>query len=389
MKILYLTLSKIELNTPGIYSDLVNALKNRGHKVTIVQVCEPKDISETILTEEEGVTFLKVLVGELFGVNFIKKGINTLKVEPKLKAAISRYLKKEEFDLVLYATPPITFSGVVKYAKKHYGCKAFLMLKDIFPQNAVDIGLFSEKSPINLFFRQKEKSLYRLSDVIGCMSEANRKYVLDHNPSIPDRKVILFPNTQAVEELTEAYERNPEDPVSFVFGGNFGKPQAIDFLMEAIGSEQMQKVNAKFVFIGNGSEKSKVVEASKRYANLDFYDFMPPREYDALMKKCDVGLISLDARFTIPNYPSRTLSYMAQAKPILACTDRNTDIKELVTEQAGCGLWCASDDVEGFVKAVSRMCDSVDRLKELGQNGRAYFVNNFNVDRSVEIIENI
>lgn len=389
MKILYLTLSKIELNTPGIYSDLVNALKNRGHKVTIVQVCEPKDISETILTEEEGVTFLKVLVGELFGVNFIKKGINTLKVEPKLKAAISRYLKKEEFDLVLYATPPITFSGVVKYAKRHYGCKAFLMLKDIFPQNAVDIGLFSEKSPINLFFRQKEKSLYRLSDVIGCMSEANRKYVLDHNPSIPDRKVILFPNTQAVEELTEAYERNPEDPVSFVFGGNFGKPQAIDFLMEAIGSEQMQKVNAKFVFIGNGSEKSKVVEASKRYANLDFYDFMPPREYDALMKKCDVGLISLDARFTIPNYPSRTLSYMAQAKPILACTDRNTDIKELVTEQAGCGLWCASDDVEGFVKAVSRMCDSVDRLKELGQNGRAYFVNNFNVDRSVEIIESI
>lgn len=389
MKILYLTLSKIELNTPGIYSDLVNALKNRGHKVTIVQVCEPKDISETILTEEEGVTFLKVLVGELFGVNFIKKGINTLKVEPKLKAAISRYLKKEEFDLVLYATPPITFSGVVKYAKRHYGCKAFLMLKDIFPQNAVDIGLFSEKSPINLFFRQKEKSLYRLSDVIGCMSEANRKYVLDHNPSIPDGKVILFPNTQAVEELSEAYERNPEDPVSFVFGGNFGKPQAIDFLMEAIGSEQMQKVNAKFVFIGNGSEKSKVVEASKRYANLDFYDFMPPREYDALMKKCDVGLISLDARFTIPNYPSRTLSYMAQAKPILACTDRNTDIKELVTEQAGCGLWCASDDVDGFVKAVSRMCDSVDRLKELGQNGRAYFVNNFNVNRSVEIIENI
>ncbi len=388
MKILYLTLSKIELNTPGIYSDLVNALKE-NHEITIAQVCEPKDVKATTLTEESGVRILKVLVGELFGVNFIKKGINTLKIEPLLKSAVAKYLKNEKFDLVLYATPPITFSGVVKYAKKHFGCRSFLMLKDIFPQNAVDIGLFGKNSPFNLFFRRKEQSLYRLSDVIGCMSEGNKQYLLEHNPKVPAGKVMVFPNTQAVEELTEISIHKEGEPVRFVFGGNFGKPQAIDFLIEAIGSEGMQKLPAQFVFIGNGSEKNKVKEAAERLPNMEFHDFMPPREYDALMKKCDVGLISLDARFTIPNYPSRTLSYMAQAKPILACTDRVTDIKELITEQANCGLWCASDDVNGFVQAVSRMCEDIPMLATYGKNGREYFVQNFDVKRSVSMIENL
>ena len=80
MKILYLTLSKIELDKQGIYSDLINALSEAGHEVTVLQVCEPKDTKKTGLTEENGIRILKVVVGDLFGVGFIKKGINTLKI---------------------------------------------------------------------------------------------------------------------------------------------------------------------------------------------------------------------------------------------------------------------------------------------------------------------
>ncbi|MCR5222964.1 MAG: glycosyltransferase family 4 protein [Lachnospiraceae bacterium] len=385
MKILYLTMSKIELHKQGIYSDLINALSDAGHEVSLVQVCEPKDAERTVLLREGRVLILKVKVGELFGVNFIKKGINTVKIAPVLKRALRTYLPDARFDLVLYATPPITFSSVVKFAKSRYGCASFLMLKDIFPQNAVDIGLFSAKSPIRAYFRHREKALYDLSDTIGCMSEKNRDYLLEHDPWIDPGKILLFPNTQRVDPMPVRHV--PEGTLRFVFGGNFGKPQAIPFLLKAILDPRMQELNAVFSFVGNGSETRLVKEAAEGCDRLEYIPFMQPDAYARFMESCDVGLISLDHRFTIPNFPSRILSYLSMGMPVLAATDTVTDIRDLVEKQAKCGLWCASDDVDGFIDCVRQFTLHPEKLAKYGMCGRKYFEEHFDVRHSVEIIE--
>lgn len=391
MKILYLTMSKIELHKQGIYSDLIHALTEAGHEITLLQVCEDCSAEEEKPSLEGKVRILKVAVGKLFGVNFIKKGINTVKIGPKVKAAVKRQLSNEKFDLVLYATPPITFAGVVRYVKKKCSCRSFLMLKDIFPQNAVDIGLFSAKSPIRAYFRHQEKVLYALSDGIGCMSKGNLEYLLKHDPEIPADKIVVFPNTQKVcpvKSLQDTEEPGfPERKMRFVFGGNFGRPQAIDFLIRSIGDERMQKLNAQFLFVGNGSETDKVKEAAGRLPNMEFLPFMAPDAYERFMEGCDVGLISLDHRFTIPNYPSRVLAYMSMAKPVLAATDPVTDIRELVTEEAKCGLWCSSDDPDAFISCVEELVSHPEKLMQYGMNGRKYFEEHFDVKRSVEMIE--
>ena len=101
-----------------------------------------------------------------------------------------------KFDLITYSTPPITLTNVVKYLKKkNPKAVSYLQLKDIFPQNAVDIGMFGEKSVFNWYFRRKEKALYKASDFIGCMSPANVEYVLEHNPEVAPEKVEIAPNT--------------------------------------------------------------------------------------------------------------------------------------------------------------------------------------------------
>ena len=388
MKILYLTLSKIDLQKQGIYADLINALRDAGHEVMLVQACEPKDTKETFISEEGGVRILRVLVGSLFGVNFIQKGINTVLIAPKCKAAIRKFLGTDRFDLVLYATPPITFAGVVRFAKKRYGCKSFLMLKDIFPQNAVDIGLFSDRSPICAYFRHQEKVLYDISDHIGCMSKKNREYLLAHHPELHENKVLIFPNTQKItrREREEA-QREANGSMRFVFGVNFGRPHAIDFLIRAIEDSRKQDLNASFVFVGNGSEVSRVEQAAAKLPNMEFVPFMPPEEYEQFMESCDVGIISLDYRFTIPNYPSRALGYMAMEKPILAATDPVTDIRELVTQEAKCGLWCSSDDVDGFIDCVRRFLDDPAFCRTCGTNGRKYLEAHFDVQTSVAKIE--
>nr|MCR5106639.1 glycosyltransferase WbuB [Lachnospiraceae bacterium] len=104
---------------------------------------------------------------------------------------------------------------------------------------------------------------------------------------------------------------------------------------------------------------------------------------------CDVGMILLDHRFTIPNYPSRILGIMEMKKPVLACTDRNTDIRLLVESEAKCGLWSSSDDRESFVGNVLRLSDDADLRVRLGNNGYRYLKENFTAERSADIIEGL
>ena len=85
---------------------------------------------------------------------------------------------------------------MVRYLKnKNPKAISYLQLKDIFPQNAVDMGMFGEKGVFNWYFRNKEKALYKASDFIGCMSPANVKFVLEHNPEIDAKRVEVAPNS--------------------------------------------------------------------------------------------------------------------------------------------------------------------------------------------------
>lgn len=394
MNILYLTISNLNLKERGLYQDLINGLKEKGHNMTLVMANEARVLKKTIFSREDNIDVLRIKVGNLFGANFIKKGINNILIEKKFKKGIKYYLKDKKFDLILYATPPVTFANVIEYLRKEYNCKTYLMLKDIFPQNAVDIGLFKDKGIIHKFFRKKEKKLYKLSDFIGCMSKKNIEYLLKNNKEINEKKVELFPNTINISNLEEniplGYRKKygvKDDCILYVFGGNLGKPQGLSFLMNGIKS--MENYNKAYFFIvGDGSEKEEVKNFANKTKNITFIDVLPKEEYESLIKECDVGILSLDYRFTIPNYPSRTLSYMDKGMPILACTDKNTDIKDLIEKEAKCGKWCYSNDINAFKESIEYFYINKEHLKDIGLNGRIFLEENFNVKKSISILEN-
>lgn len=395
MNILYLTISNLNMREAGIYQDLIKELISNGHSVTIVMANEEKYLKNTSFNIDEGIEILRVKVGNQFGVSFIKKGISNLLLENQFKKSINKLLSNKEFDFILYATPPVTFSGVVEFCKKKYNATTYLMLKDIFPQNAVDIGLFKKGGLIYNIFKKKEEKLYKNSDWIGCMSKKNIEYLLDHNKWIDSGRVEMFPNAiypceSNSNEESERYRIQlniPKDKILYVFGGNLGKPQGINFLIKAIKSLN-KNLSCHFIIVGSGSEEETVKIEAENMKNLTFINFLPRDEYESLIKECDIGIISLDYRFTIPNYPSRILSYMDKGIPILACTDKNTDIKELVEEEAKCGKWCYSNDIEDFKKCVEYFENNKEHLKEIGLNGRRYLENNFNVKNSIKILEN-
>ena len=209
MDIIFLTMSNVQkISEDGIYNDLMRCFRDKGHNVTIVTPREPRlGKQKTMLKKEDGVQILGVRTLNLQKASIIEKGIGQLLVEYQFKRAIKRHLGNVKMDLILYTTPPITLMGVVKSLKKRNPqAKSYLLLKDIFPQNAVDIGIMRKegvKGILYKFFRNKEKLLYRLSDYIGCMSPANVRYVLKENPEIPPERVEVAPNSYEIQEMVK------------------------------------------------------------------------------------------------------------------------------------------------------------------------------------------
>ena len=189
MNILFLTMSASvkDIRSSGIYTDLMRKFRDEGHQVYIIHPNERRLGLPTTLTETNRVHCLSVRTLNVQKTNVIEKGIGQLLLESLFKFALKKYFQGIKFDLILYSTPPITFNRVIKYAKKLSGKKTvtYLLLKDIFPQNAVDLGMINKtgvKGLLYRMFRKKEKELYRISDFIGCMSPANAAYVLKYNP---------------------------------------------------------------------------------------------------------------------------------------------------------------------------------------------------------------
>ena len=344
--LIFLTMARMtDIRRRGIYTDLLRKFQVEGWNIYVVSPHERSLGLPTELKEDDGTHILGVRTLNLQKTNVVEKGVGQLLVETQFKRAIKKHLGDVTFDLILYSTPPITFPKVIEYLKRtNPAAKSYLLLKDIFPQNAVDLGMMpgasfkfqvsSFKSWVDLgkyqlykMFRRKEKRLYALSDYIGCMSPANVRYVIEHNPEVDPAKVEVAPNSieapcppkgenfeneseddKVLRENNERYHIRkkydlPLDKPVFIYGGNLGKPQGIPFLVECLEANAHRE-DCHFVVVGNGTEFPRLkewygslLEKSQKNLNqnlsITLMEGLPKEEYDQLVRSCDVGLIFL------------------------------------------------------------------------------------------------
>lgn len=395
--ILFLTLAEFDdIEDRGIYKDLLRCMRDRGHRVYIVNPHQKREGKQTECVEKNGVTLLHVRTGNLTKTkNIIEKGLSTVSLDPLFIRAIRTWYSGVRFDLVLYSTPPVTLVKTVSFLKRRDRCRTFLLLKDIFPQNAVDIGLMKTGGPGGLlyrWFRRTEKRLYAVSDRIGCMSQANVDYLLEHNPELPAEEVCICPNSVIPQihrfnsrekaELRQRYQI-PADRLLMIYGGNLGKPQGIPFLISCLRKQLSD--NFHFLIVGDGTEYPLLERfiREERPQNVSLLRKLPTQEFDRLVAAADVGMIVLDHRFTIPNFPSRLLSYLEAGIPVLAMTDTATDIGQVITEN-GFGWWCESSNPAEFVRLTNALRE-LD-LKAFGEAGQRYLLEHYDARESCDLI---
>jgi glycosyltransferase involved in cell wall biosynthesis len=388
MNILFLMISYPDVSkNSSMYTDLTQEFVSKGYNVYVAVANGP---FMTKLDIEGGVKVLRVHTLELFNTSYVKKGIANILLPYQVIKAIKKNLSNIDFEAVIVSTPPITYRSTVKKLKKKFKLKVYLILRDIFPQNAIDLGILKNPFLIN-YFRKQEKDLYSLIDNIGCMSPDNISYLKKHNPEIAENKIHLLPNWKDVTEyckpdLSLKKELGFENKFIAIYGGNLGKPQNIDFIL-GLAKENLYRDNIVFLLIGEGSEKRRIIDLviKSKLCNVLIKDQLPREQYQEVSKICDIGLVNISDKFTIPNIPSRILSYWEAKLPVLAATDKNTDFNSILY-QSGSGLWCLSGDIDTYKQNFDTLYQNKELRTSMGESGYKYLLENCTTSKAFSII---
>ena len=377
MRVLFLMLDMpTDLNSSNLYLDLALEFKDYQHEVYVIA---PAGVNQkTGLYNERGLNVLRVATFKQKGVRSVfKKGFAQLLLPYQYRTAYSKFLKNQLFDLILMPTPPITLTKLVLHIKKNTNALFYLILRDIYPQGAADIGLVRFRF-IYHYLRKLEILTYKTADIIGCMSLGNIEYIKTHNPYLDSKKLTLLPNwqkTSNLEELTVDV-RKLEDKYIVLFGGTIGYAQKVDNIV-ILAEHYQNDVNIVFLVIGNGVMKQYLMDkvAQKQLNNVIFLDSLPRDEYMNFVKSADIGLITIDERFTVPTIPSKTTSYFSLKLPVLAIIDQHTDYGKIIDE-AKAGLWSVGGDNDKLFENFDKLYKYNNRRIASGENGYKYFLEN-------------
>ena len=395
MKILFLTISFPDISKHStLYSDLYEEFIKQGHEVYLVAPSLKGE--NTQIKIENGYHILRVKTLALFTSNLIVKGLANVLLPYQYKVAIRKFYKKIDYDLVLMPTPPITLVSVAKWIKKKCNAKFYLMLKDIFPQNAVDLGMMNSRGILYKYFRKQEIKLYKAADNIGCMSKGNVDYVIKHNRYLGKDKIHILRNSQKSNTLLSidevlAKKYGLKDKFTLVFGGNMSIPQKMENVLALAKACQEKYKDVQFLLIGKGTQIDRIRDTAEKLQinNLILKDFVPREEYQLLVSMCQVGIISLNEKFTIPNIPSKVMSYFDVAIPVLASIDENTDLGDILDENK-MGLSSLSGDTDALLKNLDMLYRSPKLRKQIGIKGKEYLEKYMSPKVAVEtIIEHV
>ena len=382
-----------------LMKDLADGLRDKGHNVFVATAYPKHNLADSgnavwpEIVNENGVRVLLIKTLPHHKVNFIVRGVAQL-LMPYIFFRKIRKNIKEKIDVAIVHSPPLPLALAAYKVKKFYGAKYVLNLHDIFPQNAVDLGILKNKFLIN-FFERMEKNAYKNSDLIVVPSNEHKKFI-EEKRNVPPRKTQVvchwidsgpFLKAQKTGRFRKLY--GLENKFIFLFGGVIGPSQGLDLFI-GIADKIKNNKDIVFLFAGDGSEKENLVKIAEnlKLENIIFKPFVSSEEYPELVKDCDVGIICLTARNTTPAVPAKILGYMAAAVPVVAFLHKESDGLSIVKE-AKCGYGAVSDNEAEALEIILKMYNEKEKMKEYGENGLKYLLENMEKKICVDKFERL
>ena len=316
--------------------DLGQAFVKAGSQANII-VPDSAQAQDVNIHVEDGVRVIRVRALHTKDVGYFQRTIAEF-LNPFL---MWRRLKKnpqflqEKIDGVVWYSPTIFWGPLIARLKKQFQAKSYLILRDLFPDWALDLGII-KKGPIYWFLKTVENFQYQQADIIGVQSPNNLNYFKKENPSIPAKIEVLWNWIGELKESPCSIDLQ-KTKLAFrkicIYAGNMGVAQGINSL---ISLAEASKSNAEFgfIFVGRGSEVKRLrsLVLDKRLENVLFFDEVDPSEILSLCKQCSVGLIALDPRHKTQNIPGKFLTYIQAGLPVICFGNKGNDLQNIILQ---------------------------------------------------------
>ena len=386
-----------------LMKELAEGLKKRGYNVWVVTTYPkyylPKELEGQkfeLFSDEAGIKVIRVKTPPLKKVNFIIRGISQLILPFLFFFKIKKYIH-EKLDVAIVYSPPLPLALAGGMIKRYYGAKFILNIQDLFPQNAIDLGVLKgwKHKPAIWLFEWIEKKVYKKADNITFHSEGGRKFLIEKK-GVPAGKIITLHNWINIEPFKNLSQNisfrgkfGLNGKFVFVFGGIMGPAQGLEFMVRVAKNISDLK-DLVFLLVGDGTEKLKVEKAidDLNVKNVVIKPFVSKEEYPYLVKDFDVGFVCLSSDNKTSFVPGKILGYMAAGKPILAFLNKESDGFAALKE-ANCGYVAHSDNLEEAEKITRKIYAEKDKLKEMGENGFKYASDNLTVGAVVDKLEKL
>jgi len=308
-------------------------------------------------------------------VGFIRRTINELMMPFFMMYGFKRSpISGTKFDGLIWYSPSIFLSFFVGFLKGYSSCRSYLILRDIFPKWAVDLGLLKKNRLPYLFFKKIEAYQYSVADTIGIQSQGNLPFV-DIGRKAAEIKIEVLHNWLAFDPSFSCSISIKNSILAgryiFVYAGNMGVAQGMETLLD-LASSLIHRSDIGFLFVGRGSYFDTLKELiSKRHlTNVVVFDEIDASEIPALYAQCHVGMIALDPRHQTHNIPGKFLSYMQSGLPVLAAINNGNDLEDLI-EKNLVGKVCTSGSIDELRKSAESLVESLKGGSTVGNNCRA------------------
>ncbi len=368
--------------------DLSREFGRQGHHL-LVMLPAAEQVEPWLLEKVEGVQVLRLRAPRMKDVSYVRRTIAEFLMPFFMRWNLKKSpLADEHWDGVIWYSPSIFHGPLVSGLKKVSGCKGYLIVRDIFPEWAVDMGLMGRGLPYR-FFDAIAHYQYSVADVIGVQTPGNRGY-FDHWRQQPGRNLEVLQNWLDKPAQERCPIRVNETALAgrkvFVYAGNMGIAQGMDILLD-LAEKLRHRTDVGFFFVGRGSDSSRLKASAKdrKLDNVLFYDEIHPDEIPNLYSQCSAGVVALDPRHKSHNIPGKFLTYMQSGLPVLANVNPGNDLAEIVRSE-DVGQVCETNQVDDLLQMVENLLKQIVVDPYLSSRCLNLFQRKFAVDKAVRQI---
>jgi glycosyltransferase involved in cell wall biosynthesis len=349
----------------------------------------PEQKDPWLLEEVQGVQLLRLKALRTKDIGYVRRTLGEFAMPfAMLRQFRKSPLAREKWDGVLWYAPSIFHGPFARFLKKGSACKGYLIIRDIFPEWALDMGLMTRGLPY-YFFDAVARYQYSVADVIGVQTLGNCVYFNQWQRK-PERTLEILPNWLGERGQARCSIRLSETHLAgrevFVYAGNMGVAQGMDILLD-LAERLMARIDVGFLFVGRGSDASRLKASAKarKLDNVMFCNEVHSDEIPDLYAQCIAGIVALDPRHKSHNIPGKFLTYMQNGLPVLANVNAGNDLAHMIRSEK-VGEVCESNALDDLLKLAEKLLVKIQSEVEIKARCRSLFEREFAVEKTVQQI---